>query len=95
MSARHKKHFLKFLFLLTISLSLTAWSPITVDHYYDLYQAVKPVPLLTQSATGFSYEDAYTFQEKFALRFEQAGDELLGYKLGLTGMQRGSDQCDG
>jgi len=88
MSARHKKHFLKFLFLLTISLSLTAWSPITVDHYYDLYQAVKPVPLLTQSETGFSYEDAYTFQEKFALRFEQAGDELVGYKVGLTGVQR-------
>ncbi len=86
MSARYKKHFLKFLFLLVISFSLTAWSSDTVDYYYKLYQAVKPVPLLTQSATGFSYEDAYTFQEKFALRFEQAGDELVGYKVGLTGM---------
>jgi 2-keto-4-pentenoate hydratase len=86
MSVRHKKHFLKFLLLLTISLSLTAWSPITVDHYYDLYQVVKPVPLLTQSETGFSCDDAYTFQEEFAKRFEQAGDELVGYKLGLTGI---------
>lgn len=88
MSARHKKHFLKFLSLLVISFSLTAWSSDTVDHYYKLYQEVKPIPLLTQSEPDFSYDDAYTFQEEFAKRFEQAGDELVGYKLGLTGAQR-------
>lgn len=87
MSARHKKHFLKFLSLLVISFSLTAWSSDTVDHYYKLYQEVKPIPLLTQAEPGFSYNDAYTFQEEFAKRFEQAGDALVGYKLGLTGIK--------
>ncbi len=88
MFARHKKHFLKFavLFLLTINLtawsSATAWDKCTVDLYYDLYQAVVDIRLLTPcEPPNFSPDDAYDFQESFVTRFE---DELVGYKLGLT-----------
>ena len=58
------------------------------EEYYKLYQGLEPVPLISQSEADFSYEDAYTFQEAFANEFEEAGDELIGYKLGLTGAQR-------
>ncbi|MFV9690426.1 MAG: 2-keto-4-pentenoate hydratase [Desulfobacteria bacterium] len=85
----HKKHSLKFavLFLLTINLtawsSATAWDECTVDLYYDLYQAVVDIRLLTPcELPNFSQDDAYGFQESFVTRFE---DELVGYKLGLTG----------
>ena len=88
MFARHKKHSLKFavLVLLTINLaawsSATAWDECTVDLYYDLYQAVVDIRLLTPcEPPNFSPDDAYDFQESFATRFE---DELAGYKLGLT-----------
>ena len=89
MFARHKKHPLKFavLVLLTINLtawsSATAWDECTVDLYYDLYQAVVDIRLLTPcEPPNFSPDDAYDFQESFVTRFE---DELVGYKLGLTG----------
>jgi len=88
MFARHKKHSLKFavLVLLTINLaawsSATAWDECTVDLYYDLYQAVVDIRLLTPcEPPDFSPDDAYDFQESFVARFE---DELAGYKLGLT-----------
>ncbi len=58
------------------------------ESYHELYEAVEPIPLLSQSEADFSYEDAYTFQEAFVEEFEEAGDELIGYKLGLTGAQR-------
>ena len=58
------------------------------ESYHELYEAVEPIPLLTQAEADFSYQDAYTFQEAFAEEFEEAGDELIGYKLGLTGAQR-------
>ena len=88
MFTRHKKYFLGFPILVLLFIGLTAWTSATVDQYYELYKAVEPIPLLSQSEPDFSYDDAYTFQEEFALRFEQAGDELIGYKLGLTGEQR-------
>lgn len=58
------------------------------ERYHELYEAVEPIPLLTQAEADFSYEDAYTFQEAFAAEFEEAGDKRVGYKLGLTGAQR-------
>jgi len=88
MFARHKKHSLKFavLVLLTINLtawsSATAWDECTVDLYYDLYQAVVDIRLLTPcELPDFSPDEAYDFQESFVERFE---DQLVGYKLGLT-----------
>jgi 2-keto-4-pentenoate hydratase len=88
MFARHKKHSLNFavLVLLTINLtawsSATAWDECTVDLYYDLYQAVVDIRLLTPcELPDFSPDEAYDFQESFVTRFE---DELAGYKLGLT-----------
>lgn len=88
MFAGHKKHSLKFavIALLTINLtawsSATAWDECTVDLYYDLYQAVVDIRLLTPCEPhDFSPDDAYAFQESFMTRFE---DELVGYKLGLT-----------
>jgi 2-keto-4-pentenoate hydratase len=88
MFARHKKHSLKFavLILLTVNLtawsSATAWDECTVDLYYDLYQAVVDIRLLTPcELPDFSPDDAYDFQESFVERFE---DELVGYKLALT-----------
>jgi 2-keto-4-pentenoate hydratase len=88
MFAQHKIHHLIFsvLVLLAINLSAwssaTAWDECTVDLYYDLYQAVADIRLLTPcEPLDFSPDDAYAFQESFAARFE---DELVGYKLGLT-----------
>lgn len=88
MFARHKKYSLKFaiLVLLTINLtacsSATAWDECAVDLYYDLYQAVVDIRLLTPcEPPDFSPDDAYDFQESFVTRFE---DELVGYKLALT-----------
>ena len=88
MFARHKKHSLKFavLVLLTVNLtawsSATAWDECTVDLYYDLYQAVVDIRLLTPcELPDFSPDEAYDFQESFVERFE---DQLVGYKLGLT-----------
>ena len=88
MFAQHKKHPFKFAVLILLAIILTAWSSATawdectVDLYYDLYQAVVPIRLLTPcEPLDFSPDDAYAFQESFAARFE---DELVGYKLGLT-----------
>jgi 2-oxo-hept-3-ene-1,7-dioate hydratase len=88
MFAGNQKHPLKFavLVLLTVSLtawsSATAWDECTVDLYYDLYQAVVDIRLLTPcEPSDFSPDDAYAFQESFVERFE---DDLVGYKLGLT-----------
>ena len=88
MFARHKKHSLKFAVLVLLAINLTAWSSATawdectVDLYYDLYQAVVDIRLLTPcEPPDFSPDDAYDFQESFVERFE---DELVGYKLGLT-----------
>jgi hypothetical protein len=53
MFARHKKHSLKFAVLVLLTINLTAWSSATaydectVDLYYDLYQAVVDIRLLT------------------------------------------------
>jgi 2-keto-4-pentenoate hydratase len=58
------------------------------EAYYELYEGVEPIPLLTQSDSDFSYDKAYTFQEAFAGEFEEAGHEMMGYKLGLTGAKR-------
>ncbi len=97
MFARHKKHPLKFAVLVLLAISLTAWSSATawdectVDLYYDLYQAVVDIRLLTPcEPPDFTPDDAYDFQESFVERFE---DELVGYKLGLT--CGGGDQCQG
>ena len=88
MFAGHKKHSLKFAVLVLLAINLSAWSSATawdkctVDLYYDLYQAVVDIRLLTScEPSDFSPDDAYGFQESFAARFE---DELVGYKLGLT-----------
>jgi 2-keto-4-pentenoate hydratase len=88
MFARHKKHPLKLAVLVFLAINLTAWSSATawdectVDLYYDLYQAVVDIRLLTPcEPPDFSPDDAYDFQESFVTRFE---DELVGYKLGLT-----------
>jgi len=76
--------------LIACSMSEEAANPYAdeADAYHKLYEAVEPVPLLTQSEADFSYEDAYTFQEAFVEEFEEAGDERIGYKLGLTGAER-------
>ncbi len=90
----HKMAFLALVLLLNgliaCSMSEEAANPYAdeAESYHELYEAVEPIPLLTQSEADFSYEDAYTFQEAFAEEFEEAGDELIGYKLGLTGAQR-------
>ena len=87
MFARHKKHPLKFAVLVLLAINLTAWSSATawdectVDLYYDLYQAVVDIRLITPCEPSFTTDDAYDFQESFVTRFE---DELVGYKLGLT-----------
>lgn len=53
MFARHKKHSLKFAVLVLLTINLTAWlsatayDECTVDLYYDLYQAVVDIRLLT------------------------------------------------
>lgn len=88
MFAGHKKHSLKLAVLVLLAINLTAWSSATawdectVDLYYDLYQAVVDIRLLTPCEPyDFSSDDAYDFQESFVERFE---DKLVGYKLGLT-----------
>jgi len=88
MFTRHKKHPLKFAVLVLLAVNLTAWSSATawdectVDLYYDLYQAVVDIRLITPcEPPDFSSDDAYDFQESFVDRFD---DELVGYKLGLT-----------
>ncbi|MEM7133862.1 MAG: fumarylacetoacetate hydrolase family protein [Chloroflexota bacterium] len=60
----------------------------TVDEFFNLYQAVEPIPLLSQTIENLSYADAYTFQESLSAQFEDTGDSRVGYKLGLTGPQR-------
>ena len=60
----------------------------TLTQYVDLYQAVQPLPLVTQSEPGFTYDDAYNFQEQFVAQLTAQGGEPVGYKLGLTGPER-------
>ena len=71
--------------LAAIFLVLTAWTQATVDEYYDLFKAVEPVPNLTQEFPDTTYDDAYAFQEALIANFEADGDEMIGYKVGLTG----------
>ena len=71
--------------LAAIFLVLTAWTQATVDEYYALFKAVEPVPNLTQEFPDTTYDDAYAFQEALIANFEADGDEMIGYKVGLTG----------
>ena len=73
------------LILTAIFLVLTAWTQATVDEYYALFKAVEPVPNLTQEFPDTDYDDAYAFQEALIANFEADGDEVIGYKVGLTG----------
>lgn len=73
------------LILMALLLGVTAWTQATVDQYYELYKSAEPVPLLTQEFPDVDYEDAYAFQEALIDRFEADGDNLIGYKVGLTG----------
>jgi 2-keto-4-pentenoate hydratase len=73
------------LILTALFLVLTAWTQATVDEYYSLFKAVEPVPNLTQEFPDTDYADAYAFQEALIDNFEADGDELIGYKVGLTG----------
>ncbi len=59
-----------------------------VEKHFSLYKALQPLPLMTKAFPEFSYEDAYTFQEELAKAFENSGDKLIGYKLGLTGPKK-------
>jgi 2-keto-4-pentenoate hydratase len=80
-----KQRTIRLSVLVTIVLLLVAWTEATVDQYYALFKAAEPVPLLTQEFPDVDYDSAYSFQEALISRFEQDGDPLLGYKVGLTG----------
>ncbi len=73
------------LILTVLFLFLTAWTQATVDEYYSLFKAGEQVPNLTQEFPDTDYDAAYAFQEALIDSFEADGDELIGYKVGLTG----------
>ncbi len=75
-----------FIILLTGFLTLSlAQSP---DSYVELYYSLSPVPLLTATNPNLSYDEAYQFQEAYVQSLLSSGEELSGYKLGLTGEKK-------
>ena len=73
--------------ILTISVGLVA-AQVDVNKYVELYKSLQPVPLVTAANPNLGYEDAYLFQEAFVQSLLYSGEELGGFKLGLTGEKR-------
>lgn len=74
--------------LLTASFTLALAQSVDANKYVELYKSLASVPLVTAGNPDLSYEEAYLFQEAYVQAFLNSGEELAGYKLGLTGEKR-------